>query len=1383
MIYILDRREKIIGVLNNNGTDNSSPYFDDLMVEDLATGSDTYPFKTFANTEQSENLEVGNYIARKDLDGYFKLFQIVQVEEEHNDTLIKSIYAESAGLELLNEIVRPFKQDSINAKDAMIAILNNTRWKVGKVDKELMEVNSLNIENYENTYKVLQNVATLFDGELRFRVTIKAGQVADRYVDLLKERGVVTKKRFEYGKDILNIKKTVDASELVTALIGVGKSDENGDNITFKSISWSKSNGNLADKPLNQDFIEDKEAKKRWDTQGNNILGVYEVDTSSPEELIRLTWKELQRRKNPKISYELDVALLERLVEDKEHEEVRIGDTVYVIDNSFEPPLYLSARVTRLETSFTDSTKNKCTLSNFKEVKSNIDATMRNITNKLLFIPTTTETLEKITAAKTEAISTSNTHANTVSSVAETNAKNYTDAQLVDYVEATTFNFDIQALQSQIDGNVTTWFYAVDPTLTNVPTVNWNTTDFKNQHLGDLYYNTVSGYAFRFMLNGSTYSWTRIQDTDVTKALLDAAKAQDTADNKRRVFVSTPTIPYDIGDLWTQGASGDLYKCKVSRLTGSYNAADWEKAVKYTDDTKANEVSNKVTDMASDSKLTPTEKIQLKKELDIVINEKTNIEAQADVYAISKTNYQTYYTNLYDFVNPLVTDLTTTSDVVGTTLRTKFNDYYKYKALLLKDISNATKNYSDTKKTEAIDAASLDAINKINDLRTMVKLNGIELLDLTYKADTTALPKAFADIYGDYSIAPATELGGNVNEPNLIKGINAGSMYTPYIACNTTGTQYFKVSVYNQATNVGTIYAQCCYYDKDKVAVATNYGALGLITAKANTSADMWQTHEGYIDPIGSTDVRQKAVYMRLRILTRYSNQLGVTYLKDLSWKQLAPQNIADLETRVKSAEIKITPSAIANVVKAEVIDKGGVNKVVTAIGQFDLNGLTITQQNGETVSGNANLNTEGLILYDSNGQERANFGRNDQAYIRDLQVENIDAPNIIQLGRKGSVTYYVSPTSSGDGSGRDINNKCNSINRALENALKNQRYLSMAFDVIIDINGGVYNEDVTVEGVIGSGRIIFRFQPNSIVTGYWQIYNNMPYIQLISTGTIDTAQMGTLIHPQTVTNELIYVENSIVELNKLRLDAKNKAQIWTSSRGSKVLTLFCDMINAGQCAYNTVGGESYIVSCRGNVTKLAASAYGGSCYVHNSAPNYTTPWTFEMGGFGSDMGHSKVASLYSPPAITWQWLENSFSLSNYRSYKGTSLVNGEFNQSNWGSYTDYRGYADIPNGLKSWCTGGRNFTLWVTVKRKSTNHGYSGAIPTPRFKQPDGTFWNSGVGIARGESKTIQLPSTIANAIVAGTMTVLEVFDTSQDNYIQFETNVSIKVKCEKQV
>jgi len=174
---------------------------------------------------------------------------------------------------------------------------------------------------------------------------------------------------------------------------------------------------------------------------------------------------------------------------------------------------------------------------------------------------------------------------------AEENAKNYIDSQLSNYVSQTVYNQDIESLQNQIDGNITSWFYSHEPTLSNEPAIFWTTNNDKNNHLGDLFYNTTNGYCYRFAYENGQYKWILIKDSDVQKALADAAKAQDTADQKRRVFVNQPTPPYDIGDLWANGQK--VYRCKIAKTSGqSFNSADWELVGDVTSQNTSNNTAN-----------------------------------------------------------------------------------------------------------------------------------------------------------------------------------------------------------------------------------------------------------------------------------------------------------------------------------------------------------------------------------------------------------------------------------------------------------------------------------------------------------------------------------------------------------------------------------------------------------------------------------------------------------------------------------------------------------------------------------------------------------------------------------------------------------------------
>ena len=150
----------------------------------------------------------------------------------------------------------------------------------------------------------------------------------------------------------------------------------------------------------------------------------------------------------------------------------------------------------------------------------------------------------------------------------------------------------LDEIQSQLDGQIEQFFYTYDPTLSNIPASEWKTTALKEQHLGDLFYNTESGAVFRFVKDGSTYKWQQLSDAEVAQALALANDALALAKEKRRVFVATPYPPYEVGDLWVQGSTGDIMRCKASRQTGSYTSSDWEKASKYTDNTALNNFIN-----------------------------------------------------------------------------------------------------------------------------------------------------------------------------------------------------------------------------------------------------------------------------------------------------------------------------------------------------------------------------------------------------------------------------------------------------------------------------------------------------------------------------------------------------------------------------------------------------------------------------------------------------------------------------------------------------------------------------------------------------------------------------------------------------------------------
>ena len=148
----------------------------------------------------------------------------------------------------------------------------------------------------------------------------------------------------------------------------------------------------------------------------------------------------------------------------------------------------------------------------------------------------------------------------------------------------------IKDLQKQTDGAIETWFYEGVPTLDNLPAIDWNTEDLKKIHIGDLYYDQTTGYAYRFTKYNddvNPYRWNRIKDNDIVAALEAANHAQATADGKMKVFYGeTKPTNYQVGDMWVNATLEGKFNNDIARAVAkseSFNADDWVLASRYSE--------------------------------------------------------------------------------------------------------------------------------------------------------------------------------------------------------------------------------------------------------------------------------------------------------------------------------------------------------------------------------------------------------------------------------------------------------------------------------------------------------------------------------------------------------------------------------------------------------------------------------------------------------------------------------------------------------------------------------------------------------------------------------------------------------------------------------
>lgn len=305
----------------------------------------------------------------------------------------------------------------------------------------------------------------------------------------------------------------------------------------------------------------------------------------------------------------------------------------------------------------------------------------------------------------------------------------------------------IEDLQDQIDGVIESHYGKTDPTTSNYPANEWTTEEQKQAHSNDTYTNLSTGKSWKWVKDGDTWKWNAITDTATEKALAAAAKAQDTADGKRRVFVSQPTTgqAYDVGDLWVNATYGETYKndllrCKTAKKENeAFSISHWELASRYTDDTKANEAAEAAREAAdaanaaqeaadeaaatageakteaqaanteldnlkSDGTISPVEKTALKQQHADIKAEHGQITAEAGKYSISVTDYEAAYKK----ADAALTKYTaSTPEYI--TVESDYSDisaYYSKRQTILDTIAAKAKEASDAAKKAADDAAA-----------------------------------------------------------------------------------------------------------------------------------------------------------------------------------------------------------------------------------------------------------------------------------------------------------------------------------------------------------------------------------------------------------------------------------------------------------------------------------------------------------------------------------------------------------------------------------------------------------------------------------------------------------------------------------------------------
>lgn len=374
-IYVLNRARETLAT--------TSGIYDDKHTLALDAGSSSYEFKINKSDEASQYMDSGNYIVLQDDDGKTWLFTILDYEETQ---YTKTVYAEDAGIELLNKACDIWKSNGPHSFEYYFNIVTNgTPWKLGVNQLAGLE-RTLTYEGRDTGLGRLLSILKGFDdAECTFDVAVKMNAPSEFKINVYKQVGSDRSDvQMVYSHELDDITKKESRAEFVTALCGVGgtvtppEGQETAEqkNIDFADLEYSK-DGLVTAK--GDKFLRAIDANKRFNPgQTTYIEAFYEYDTQSASELLNRTITRLKTYSEPQYTYTADVKIIDSTL--------KIGDTVTIIDHDYNPALYLSARVAKLEKSYTDPSQNTIEFCNYQLLSSRLAdklARLQTIVNKL----------------------------------------------------------------------------------------------------------------------------------------------------------------------------------------------------------------------------------------------------------------------------------------------------------------------------------------------------------------------------------------------------------------------------------------------------------------------------------------------------------------------------------------------------------------------------------------------------------------------------------------------------------------------------------------------------------------------------------------------------------------------------------------------------------------------------------------------------------------------------------------------------------------------------------------------------------------------------------------------------------------------------------------
>lgn len=293
--------------------------------------------------------------------------------------------------ELSRTYIEDKRNRNANAKACLAKALEGTRWTVGTVETGTI-TGTADLAFYHCTVlEAVQKTADTYGLEVQteYQPDPTGNRIGQRIIHLVEHRGSTnTTKRFEYGKDLTQIKRDIDAGDVITRLYGWGKGIEQTNEEGEATGGYGRKIS-FADVNNGKPYIQDDQALANWGivgadgTKHHSEASVDFPDCEDPKELLNLTKAALKTRTTPTVSYTADVTALGQAGYDPEGTDV--GDSVQIIDTSFTTPLRLEGRILQIEEDLAGSLADtKITLGNIRQTYTQRMAAQQQALDKLV---------------------------------------------------------------------------------------------------------------------------------------------------------------------------------------------------------------------------------------------------------------------------------------------------------------------------------------------------------------------------------------------------------------------------------------------------------------------------------------------------------------------------------------------------------------------------------------------------------------------------------------------------------------------------------------------------------------------------------------------------------------------------------------------------------------------------------------------------------------------------------------------------------------------------------------------------------------------------------------------------------------------------------------